>query len=235
MIKVEINKALNKEKREKIISFLYSLSKEICFSTIHNYKIDEEKGNEIINEYKKRCIEKHHELKVWYDNKEPFLLKSLKKLKIKTEEEFIDYQNQIFHSDMALTKQMNEVINKLVLETKVIDYKKIFPSIASSFVDYETHMFDTATVSLIPLDILVYKKSEEVLHVLLDIEDFSNPVLFNKDEQIYLFNPVFCNDEEGFALIYSEQGSISIVFDDNQYLDFKKLKIKHKKEYVYDE
>ena len=235
MIKVEINKVLNKKKRIKILTFLYSISNEVCFSAIHNYKIDEETGNEIINEYKKRCIEKHHELKVWYDNKEPFLLKSLKKLKIKTEDEFVDYQNQIFHSDMALTKQMNEVINKLVLETKIVDYKKTFPSIASSFVGYETHMFDTAIVSLIPLDILIYKKSDEILKILLDIESFSNPVLFNKDEQVYLFNPVFCNDEEGFALIYSEQGSISIVFDDNQYLDFKKLKIKNKKEYVYGE
>lgn len=235
MIKVEISKALNKKKREDIISFLYSLSNEICFSTIHNYKIDEEKGDEIINEYKKRCIEKHHEIKVWYDNKEPFLIKALKKLKIKTDDEFNEYQNQIFNSDIALTKQMNEIINKLALEEKTIDYKKAFPTIASSFVGYETHMFDTATVSLIPLDILIYKKSNEVLKVLLDIENFSSPVLFNKEEQIYLFNPVFCNEEEGFALIYSEQGSISIVFDDKQYLDFKKLKIKHKKEYVYDE
>ena len=100
MIKVEINKVLNKKKRIKILTFLYSISNEVCFSAIHNYKIDEETGNEIINEYKKRCIEKHHELKVWYDNKEPFLLKSLKKLKIKTEDEFVDYQNQIFHSDI---------------------------------------------------------------------------------------------------------------------------------------
>lgn len=235
MIKVEINKSLNKKAKLKLIPFLYSLSEEICFSAIHNYRIDEEKGVEIINEYKKRCIEKHHELKVWYDNKEPFLLKTLKKLKIKNEDEFNDYSNQIFQSDMALCKQMNEVINKLVCENKELDYKKVFPLISPFFVDLEIHMFDTAIVSLIPLDILVYKKSDEILKLLLEIEDFKNPVLINKEEQVYLFNPVFCNKEEGFALIYSEQGSVSIIFDEKQYLEFKKLKIKHKKEYVYDE
>ena len=38
-----------KKKRIKILTFLYSISNEVCFSAIHNYKIDEEKGNEIIN------------------------------------------------------------------------------------------------------------------------------------------------------------------------------------------
>ena len=36
-----LSKKLNEKNRVKLVNFLYSLSSEICFTSFHNYHIDE--------------------------------------------------------------------------------------------------------------------------------------------------------------------------------------------------
>ena len=86
MIEVNIKKKLNDEKFVKLINFLYSLSSEIGFTSFHNYHIDENVCVDVLNEYKQRCKDKHRELQEIYDRKEPFLMKVLKKIGVKTQD-----------------------------------------------------------------------------------------------------------------------------------------------------
>ena len=155
MVEVNILKKLNEKNRVKLVNFLYSLSSEICFTSFHNYHIDEEIANDALNEYKVRCKDKHRELQDIYDRKEAFLMKILSKLGVKTEEEFNEYKDHIFQSDMALCKKMDEVLEGLVNETKVKDYKEIFNEIKDDIKELEIHMYDSVSVSLMPLDLII--------------------------------------------------------------------------------
>lgn len=235
MIEVNILKKLNEKNRVKLINFLYSLSSEICFTSFHNYHIDEDKANDVINEYKVRCKDKHRELQEIYDRKEAFLMKILKKLHVNDEEEFQEYKEHIFQQDMALCKKMDEVLEGLVNETNVKDYKVIFPEIKDDLKEVEVHMFDSVSVSLMPLDLLICNSNDNILKVLLNMKDITVPVLLNKEDKSFLINPIFCNAEEAFAVIQSERGFVTMVLKENEYNKFKALKIRHKKEVVNDE
>ena len=70
MIEVSINYKLNKKKLDSLLTFLFSIADQVCFSTFHNYHIDEDVSVEIINEYKERCKEKHRQLTMWYEKKD---------------------------------------------------------------------------------------------------------------------------------------------------------------------
>lgn len=235
MIEVNILKKLNEKNRVKLINFLYSLSSEICFTSFHNYHIDEDKANDVLNEYKVRCKDKHRELQEIFDRKEVFLMKILKKLHVKDEEEFQEYKEHIFQSDMALCKKMDEVLERLVEESKTKDYSTIFPVIKDDLKDIEVHMFDSVSVSIMPLDLVICNASDNILKVLLAMKDITSPVLLNKTEETFLINPIFCNAEEAFAVIHSERGFVTMVLKENEYNKFKSLKIRHKKEVVNDE
>ena len=235
MVEVNILKKLNEKNRVKLVNFLYSLSSEICFTSFHNYHIDEEIANDALNEYKVRCKDKHRELQDIYDRKEAFLMKILSKLGVKTEEEFNEYKDNIFQSDMALCKKMDEVLEGLVNETKVKDYKEIFNEIKDDIKELEIHMYDSVSVSLMPLDLIICNATDNILKVLLNMKDLTSPVLYNKDEKTFLINPIFCNTEEAFAVIHSERGFVTMVLQEEDYKKFKTLKIRHKKEVVNNE
>ena len=235
MIEVNITKKLNDNKFFSLINFLYALSSEICFTTFHNYHIDEELAVETLNEYKQRCKDKHRELQEIYDRKEPFLMKILKKLGVKTQEQFDEYKEHIFNSDMTLCKKMDELLESLIKDEVTKDYKKIFPQIADDLKEIEVHMYDSVSVSLMPLDLLICNASNNILKSLLDMKQLTMPVLINKQENSFLINPIFCNSEEAFAVIHSERSMVTMVLKEKEYEQFKKLKIKHKKEITNDE
>ena len=162
-------------------------------------------------------------------------MKILKKLHIEDEEEFQEYKEHIFQQDMALCKKMDEVLEGLVNETKVKDYKVIFPEIKEDLKEVEVHLFDSVSVSLMPLDLVICNASDNILKVLLAMKNITDPVLINKEEKSFLINPIFCNDEEAFSVIHSERGFVTMVLKENEYNKFKTLKIRHKKEVVKDE
>ena len=232
MVEVNIFKKLKEKDIFKLINFLYSLSSEICFTSFHNYHLDEQAANDILNEYKQRCKDKHREIQEIYDRKEPFLMKILSKIKVKTEEEFKDYKEYIFQNDMALCKKMDEILETLVNESKTKDYKEVYPTIKDDLKEVEVHMFDSVSVSLTPLDLLIYNATDSILKVLLNMKDLTTPVLMNKEESSFLINPIFCNTEEAFAVIHSERGFVTMVLKEEGYKRFKTLKIRHKKEVV---
>ena len=177
MVEVNILKKLNEKKFISLINFLYSLSSEICFTSFHNYHISEEVGVEVLNEYKQRCKEKHRELQEMYDRKEPFLMKILSKFKVKTDEEFIEYKDHIFHNDMALCNKMDQVLEDLNKESKTKDYSVIFPEIKEELKEIEVHMYDSVSVSLMPLDLIICNASDSILKILLNMNNLTSPVL----------------------------------------------------------
>ena len=182
MIEVNIVKKLKDNQFKGLINFLYSLSTEICFTTFHNYHIEEELAVETLNEYKQRCKDKHRELQEIYDRKEAFLMKILKKIGVKNQSQFDEYKEHIFNSDMALCKKMDELLDSLINEKTTKDYTKIFPSIANDIKEIEVHMYDSVSVSIMPLDLVICNSSENILKALLDMKQLTMPVLINKQE-----------------------------------------------------
>lgn len=235
MVEVNILKKINEKKFISLVNFLYSLSSEICFTSFHNYHISEEVAVEALNEYKQRCKEKHRELQEMYDRKEPFLMKILSKFKVKTDDEFIEYKDHIFQNDMALCNKMDQMLEELNKESKTKDYSVIFPEIKDEIKEIEVHMYDSVSVSLMPLDLIICNASDSILKILLKMNNLTSPVLLNKQENTFLINPIFCNEEEAFAVIHSERGFVTMVLKECEYKKFKALKIRHKKEYVNDE
>ena len=228
-------KKLKKEKLAKMISFLMSLSDEVCFSSYHTYNIDEDTSIEILNEYKQRCKDRHRQLKDWYNKEEPFFMKVLSKLGVKSDDDFEDYSNQIFENDMSLAKKMDEALLLLQKEEATRDYKEVFPLVSESLKHVETHLFDSVSASVIPIDYVIYKADEKLLFELMKMESFHAPFMKNKDKKVILMNPVFVNSQEAFAVINNAEGTLTMVVDDKDYKEFKKLKIRHKKDFVSDE
>lgn len=229
MVEVSITRKLKAEKLESLFKFLFSLSDQVCFSTFHNYRVNEDNIVEVINEYKERCKSKHHQLTVWYNKQDPVIMKTLKRLGVKDEDTFNEYKMRLFQSDMMLCKNMEEYLEKLLVDETDIDYNEIFPTIKDGFSSLEIHMFDSISVSRVPMDLLTYNLTESVKTTILNMKSLLEPTLFNKEKNIFLFNTLFCKNEEGFAVINSQQGSMEIMLEPEQYLLFKKLKIKHKK------
>ena len=95
-------------------------------------------------------------------------------------------------------------------------------------------LFDSVLVYHIPLDILSYKASENLMNVLLNMKSLALPVLKSQNN-IVLINPMFCNETEGFSVFNTQQAAATIVLNENQYKEFKKLKIRHKKVAIEDE
>ena len=106
MFEIQVSKKLKEKKLIALLEFLHSISTEICFSCFHKHHISEETSVEILNEYKDRCKERHHQLTSWYQQEEPFLMNVLKKLHIKTEEQFNEYKMEIFQNEMIVCKKM---------------------------------------------------------------------------------------------------------------------------------
>ena len=235
MIEVNIVKKLKDNQFNSLINFLYSLSTEICFTTFHNYHIDEDLAVDTLNEYKQRCKDKHRELQEIYDRKEPFLMKILKKIDVKNQYQFDEYKEHIFNSDMSLCKKMDELLESLIKDETTKDYTKIFPTIANDIKEIEVHMYDSVSVSLMPLDLIICNASENILNALIDMKQLTMPVLINKSENTFLINPIFCNTEEAFAVIHSERAMVTMVLKEEEYEQFKKLKIKHAKEFTNNE
>ena len=235
MFEIQVSKKLKEKKLIALLEFLHSISTEICFSCFHKHHISEETSVEILNEYKDRCKERHHQLTSWYQQEEPFLMNVLKKLHIKTEEQFNEYKMEIFQNEMIVCKKMDEMLLKLQEETTTIDYKEVFESIKDDFKEVETHMFDSVTVSIFPLDYVVYNTSENLLSEIIKVKSLFLPFFSNEKENLYLFNPVFCKNQEGFGVISTESGIVTMVLDIDDYKKFKTLKIRHKKEVIPDE
>lgn len=234
MVEVGVSKRINGKKLNALFNFLFSISDQVCFSTFHNYKIDEDTSVEIINEYKERCKEKHRQITQWYNDNDPFIMKALKKLHITNEYEFEEYKESIFESDMSLCRKIQPILDELERENLQRDYNEEFKEIKDDFVSLETHMFDSVFVYHIPLDILAYKASENLKNVLLNMKSLALPVLKSQNN-IALINPMFCNETEGFSVINTQQAAATIVLNENQYKEFKKLKIRHKKVAIEDE
>lgn len=235
MVEVNILKKINEKKFISLIHFLYSLSSEVCFTSFHNYHINEEVAVEVLNEYKQRCKEKHRELQEMYNRQEPFLMKILSKFRVKSDDEFEEYKGHMFQSDMALCNKMDQILDDLIKEEKTKDYSLIFPEIKDDLKELEVHMYDSVSVSLMPLDLLICNATDNILKVLLKMNNLTSPVLLNKQENTFLINPIFCNKEEAFAVIHSERGFVTMVLKESEYKKFKTLKIRHKKEFVNDE
>ncbi len=232
MFEITITKKLNANDMKKIMGFLFSVSDEISFSSLHHYHVDEEDANCIINEYKKSCIEKHHQFSKLYQENNPIILKQLVPLHIHTDEEFNNYIDEIFQDDIALCQKMELILEGLQNETNQIDYRQIFPRIAAYYKEKEIHMFDAASASLIPIDIVFYHLSDEIQALMENLPSLSKPILMDKEGKIFFYNPVFYKNEEVLALIYNALEKIIMTLNDEEYEQFKKLKIKHKKERV---
>lgn len=235
MIEVSIERKLNTKQVSSLLGFLFALSDEIGFSTSHNYHIDEDESVELLNEYKIRCKERHHFLSVLYNNKDPYLLKSLKELDVDSDEKFEEYKMDVYQFEMSICKQMEKELQKLVEDNSIIDYKEVFPIIKDNYVEKETHMFDSFSTSTSPIDIIVYKSDKVLLKELLKIDSLFKPFFANEEKNIYLTNPVFFNGKTGFAAIYSKIGLVSLTISEEIYKAFKKLKIKHRKEVIVNE
>ena len=79
-------------------------------------------------------------------------------------------------------------------------------------------------------DILIYNITDSIRDLLKSLKNFSDATLKNNNK--LLLNPTFFNDDEGFAIIQNESNSLTIVLSENDYNEFKKLKIKHTKDYA---
>lgn len=235
MIEVAINNKLNSKKRIALFEFLKSISTEVCFSSYHEYHLDENNSIDLLDEYKLKCKEKHHDLKVFYEEKDPFLLKTLKKLKVSNEEEFEDYRDQLYRNDILLAKQLEKICDELEKKEEIIDYCEVFAEIKDDFKYIETHIYDSVGISLIPIDCVVYNFTNKLLEVILRTNSFSEPVLYNSKYNIYFFNMVFCKNEEVFSIVCNEKNMMIILLTEKEYENFLKLKIKHKKDVIQDE
>ena len=234
MVEVTITKDLKEKHFQSLIRFLFKYSKEVCFTSFHDYYVDEDSAVEILNEYKERCKEKHRQITKWYNDNDPFLMDTLKKMHIKTESEFEEYRENIFETDMSFCKKMQWVMEELERENIQRDYNEIFKEVKEDFISLETHMFDSVFVYHIPLDILTYKASENLMNVLLKMKSLSSSVLKSGSSIVYI-NPLFCNEVEGFAVFNTQQGIATIILDEDKYKEFKTLKISHKKAVVENE
>ena len=234
MIEVTISHNLKEKQIQSLISFLFKYSTEVCFTSFHDYYVSEDLAVELINEYKERCKEKHRQITQWYNNKDPFIMKALKKLHITNEYEFEEYKESIFESDMSLCRKIQPILDELERENLQRDYDEEFKEIKDDFVSLETHMYDSVFVYHIPLDILSYKASENLKNVLLKMKSISKAVL-RSDNNIVLINPLFCNETEGFAVFFTQEALATIILNETQYKEFKKLKIRHKKVAAEDE
>ena len=86
-----------------------------------------------------------------------------------------------------------KIIDKIKInnqsKVKVIrDYKEIFPVIKDDFKEIEVHMYDTVSISIMPLDLVVYKASERTKQVFLDMKSFSKPVLIDNQAHVFFIN-----------------------------------------------
>ena len=234
MIEVTISHNLTEKQLQTLIRFLFKYSTEVCFTSFYDYYVSEDLAVELINEYKERCKEKHRQITQWYNDNDPFIMKALKKLHITNEYEFEEYKESIFESDMSLCRKIQPILDELERENLQRDYNEEFKEIKDDFVSLETHMFDSVLVYHIPLDILSYKASENLMNVLLNMKSLALPVLKSQNN-IVLINPMFCNETEGFSVFNTQQAAATIVLNENQYKEFKKLKIRHKKVAIEDE
>lgn len=232
MFEVSIEK-YDKKKLNKLINYLASISDEICFSSLHDYHLDEDECVELIDEYKKRCKEKHKNVRELYENKNKSFMQLISKMGVKDDTSFENYQEMLYQQDLSLCKKMEENIYQLIDNKNVKDYKQIFRAYSDSFKEIETHMFDTITTSIMPLDIVVYKMNEKMKSLLLEIEDVKKPVLENVG--CVFNNPLFCYQDNAVAIFNSQDNNILLELTDNQYKEFKKLRIKHEKEYEEDD
>ena len=90
-------------------------------------------------------------------------------------------------------------------------------------------------ICVFPLDYVVYNTSENLLSQLIKVKSLYSPFFSNEKENLYLFNPVFCKNQEGFGVVSTESGIVTMVLDIDDYKKFKALKIRHKKEVIPDE
>ena len=79
MIEVNISKKLKTKQFVTLINYLHNLANEVCFTSFHQYHLDEQTATDALNEYKQRCKDRHRQLQKWYDTQEPFLMKVLRK------------------------------------------------------------------------------------------------------------------------------------------------------------
>lgn len=235
MIEVAIKSKLNNKKRIALFEFLKSISTEVCFSSYHDYHLSEDCSIELLDEYKAKCKEKHHELKLYYQENDPFLLKTLKKLKIKDEETFEEYRDQLYQNDILLSKQLEKICEDLEKKENIIDYREVFTEIKDDFLYIETHVYDSVGMSLIPIDCVVYNFSNKLLEVILRSNSFLEPILFNSKYNIYFFNMVFCKNEEVFCIVCNEKNMMVVLLNEEEYEKFLKLKIKHKRDVIKNE
>ena len=229
MFEIVIEKIKSK-KISPLIEFLLNKSTEIGFSVIHDYKLDENSKIELIDEFRAKCKQKHHELTKLYNQQYQPLMKSLRKLGIKDEKSFHDYQEKIFQADIQMSKKIEETFEKLDDHKDIIDYKIVFSEIADGYKLQEVHMFDSADFLYLPVDILIYNITDSIRDLLKSLKNFSDATLKNNNK--LLLNPTFFNDDEGFAIIQNESNSLTMVLSENDYNEFKKLKIKHTKDYA---
>lgn len=236
MVEIVISKKIKEKKYEKLIRFISNISNEVCFSSFHNYHLSEDDGVELINEYKQKCKEKHHHMQKMYDSKQPVFMRILKKIKVKNEQEFQEYKEQIFLSEMSQCKHMEKMIDELIANDKMVDYKEEFSEIKEDYKGIEMHMFDAViNDSFIPLDFIIYNLSNKIIELFVNKKSFFGPFLTNKDNSIMLINPLFCKNDDAICAVDSRSGNLTIFLNENDYLTFKKLKIKHKKEVISDE
>ena len=91
---------------------------------------------------------------------------------------------------------MDQMLEELNKESKTKDYSVIFPEIKDELKEIEVHMYDSVSVSLMPLDLIICNASDSILKILLKMNNLTSPVLLNKQENTFLINPIFCNAEE---------------------------------------
>jgi len=234
MVEITITKLKNKYK-DALLDFLYKRTKEICFSAFHVYKVDKNIIDDLIDEYKEKCKFNLKEARDLYRKSPERFKDAMKKLHLEDDDAFEEFTLDIYQNEMAKAIPMKENLEKLALRDDDIDYKELFPNIASSYKEKEIHMFDSLNSDVVPYDSVIYNLTDELKEFLKKTKKL-NDIFYSPVNGYYaMFNPLFCNGNEGFAIINTDTNQMGIQLKDEEYEEFKALKIKHEVEFIDNE
>lgn len=212
-------KNIKTKKLNEFIFFLFDISDNVKMTTIHDYKLDANKGDELILKYRKKSMNEHTLLKQDYQNKLPSLMRTLKKLGIKTDEEFEKYIDNLFVDNMHLASNMKLVHNKLEILDNTRNYYDIF---GDSLMGVEINHYDDVSVSLDVLDIINVRLDNHIKELIQSLNNIYDYIHF-KDLDFY--NLSFLNQTDIKCQINNKGNNIELLLNDKNLARFKKIKI----------
>ncbi len=225
-ILVTINFIKKQNVYEELIDYLYSLSEQIGFVTFHKYHLNDETIDNLLASYRKEHLDEVSTYrKLYYENDKEFI-KQVKKIKIKNDEMFEEYLQFILQHNFELCKKLEKNCNILNENKTTLDYKDVFLELAP----YLFSVTPDYTIDCEIYDLVKYQKNELLLNAIKQMESFSAFPFINDKYNIYFESPAFFRNNHEFAKISTEHDYMEIIFEENEYQIFKKMKIKHKTE-----